>query len=267
MAKTTLSQRALTLRNKKTIHLRQHFFDTPVPQPNLGRVLNKPHTPGRRHADLSGMKVWPCSLRFLDLLVHAELPQTRQQYVKKNEKETPLLNLLELGAGAGLLGIGLAASCDNIRVVTTDPGLIVSVEDGNTDTLTWLRLNVEANRHLFENRLVTAEQLLWGEEEHICKLMQSHPTFDIILGCELLYDPDQYGALITTLDAFLLRGNFALLAYSKRHDGEHRFLQMASDQFAVVDTREFAANPEAGTPAWAITRIGKDSLLGSSSEM
>ena len=78
----------------QSIKLIQHFMDTPVAQPR--RI-------GGPKADLTGLKVWPVSLRLIEHL-HAELLPGVQQRAGNRP-----LRVLELGAGCGSLGIGLAA--------------------------------------------------------------------------------------------------------------------------------------------------------------
>ena len=134
----------------QSIKLIQHFMDTPVVQPRRK---------GGPKADLTGLKVWPVSLRLVEYM-HAHLLSGVQQ----RAGERPL-RVLELGAGCGSLGIGLAAL--GLQVVLTDPGLPVKyseAEEGNT--LGWLRANVDANRELLGDRASVA-RLLWGEAAHM----------------------------------------------------------------------------------------------------
>ncbi len=234
-----------------TIHIRQHFFDKPVPQPRLGTLVGARPQPGVRHADLSGLKVWPCSHRLLDELLQTDLPLARAHAGRP-------LRILELGAGAGALGLGLAAGSD-ADVLLTDPGLAVSFESGDSDTLSWLRANVEANWAVVRDR-ARAAQLLWGNREHIDAL--SPADFDLVVGSELLYDPDQYRALVSTIDLLLGDGCVGcVLGYTKRHAGEERFFKMVSERFELAQ-QHHDADDERGQPAWGVARITRSKVSG-----
>ena len=164
----------------RSIKLFQHFMDTPVAQPRRR---------GGPKADLTGLKVWPVSLRMLEHLRQTVLPDAQQR-----AGDRPL-RVLELGAGCGSLGIGLASL--GVHCLLTDPGLPVNyseTEQGNT--LSWLRANVDANRELLGERAAVA-QLLWNDASHTEAVLRQWPEpFDLVVGSDLLYDPDQYAKLV-----------------------------------------------------------------------
>lgn len=207
---------------KHTLHVRQHFFDKPVPQPRTGA----------RRADLTGMKVWPVSLRLLTRLCDAEDERLGIDALLRRRGGKGPLRVLELGAGVGLLGIALAAERKDVTVLLTDPGIDVHFEDGASNTLEWLNANVNANADATVGR-ARAGQLLWGDEEHIHSIHEQGP-FDLILGSDLLYDPDQYCALHSTLrDLMTSQSSAAILAFTSRIGTEEKFLKMASVDFQV----------------------------------
>ena len=209
----------------QSIKMIQHFMDTPVAQPRRK---------GGPKADLTGLKVWPVSLRLVEYM-HAELLSGVQQ----RAGDRPL-RVLELGAGCGSLGIGLAAL--GLQVVLTDPGVAVNyseAEEGNT--LGWLRANVDANRELLGDRASVA-QLLWGDAAHMEAVQaQAVEPFDLVVGSDVLYDPDQYPALLRTLAAFTTEETDVVLGFTRRHPGEARFLKSARLAFRDVATRDMAA--------------------------
>ena len=84
----------------------QHYFDTPVPQPRQGQ----------RVADRSGLRPWPCAVPLLQHLSEATVPALETSLGR------PPREILELGSGVGLLGIGLALAT-GAEVTLTDPGL------------------------------------------------------------------------------------------------------------------------------------------------
>ena len=219
-----------------SIKLFQHFMDTPVAQP---RRASGPK------ADLTGLKVWPVSLRLLEHIHEEVLPDLQRRAGGRP------LRVLELGAGCGSLGIGLAAL--GLEVVLTDPGLPVNyseAEEGNT--LSWLRANVDANRELIDGRASVA-QLLWSDAGHTEAVLQRWPTpFDLVVGSDLLYDPDQYPALLRTLTTFTADAETqAVLGYARRHPGEARFLASARLAFEEEATCDMAATER--TQRWSVT--------------
>ena len=122
----------------------------------------------------------------------------------------------------------------------TDPGLPVKyseAEEGNT--LGWLRANVDANRELLGDRASVA-QLLWGDAAHM-EAVQAHAPFDLVVGSDVLYDPDQYPALLRTLAAFTTERTDVVLGFTRRHPGEARFLKSARRAFREVTTRDMPA--------------------------
>lgn len=238
--------RAAAVRSLKvgdsSVNVRQHFFDQPVPQPRTGPL----------RADLTGMKVWPVSLRLLDRLCdESDARLGIDALLRRRGGDSPL-RVLELGAGVGLLGIALAARRHDVSVLLTDPGVNVHFEDGASNTLEWLSANVHANAHVIKGR-ASAGRLLWGCDDHIEAIGQLGP-FDLILGSDLLYDPDQYAALRATLDALLLdSSSVAIFGFTSRIGAEEKFLQLASQRFSVDNLW----HPSTGNGAslWASTVI------------
>lgn len=210
------------------LRVRQHFFDTPVQQPRDLR---------RSGADLTGLKLWPTSRPFIERLRTEVLPPLRER-----EGGRPL-SVLELGSGCGLVGLAVAALGNH--VLLTDPALDVNLsEDECGNTLLRLQDNVELNRPVHAGRARTAK-LVWGDERDmaaveeeldICRAWrggEEGPSPDLILGCDLLYNPDSYSALCETMQRFSCDGAPVLLAYPPRLPGEKRFFEMVRRHFHV----------------------------------
>lgn len=230
----------------RAITLAQHFFDTPVAQP-----LRLP-----RRADLTGMKVWPTALRILEQLQERALPQLHAAAAAEQRR----LRVLELGSGTGVLGLGIAA-LGGSSVVVTDPNLEVnfSMERSGT-SLDWLRANVETNASAIDDAgsSVDAHELEWSSQEHAASLraacLPAGADFDLVLGSELLYDPDQYEPLLQTLRAFARSpATLAVLGYTERHGGEERFLKKAADDFAIEERKRFERTERAS--AWNLVAL------------
>ena len=172
----------------------------------------------RRHADGTGLKIWPTALPLLSHL---------QQLVRERfgHLERPL-NILELGSGCGLLGIGLAATC-HANVTLTDPAVEVNFsEERRGNTLEWLRENVAENQDAVGARARVAK-LAWGDAadvEAVRREASLSGGFDLVVGSDLMYDPDRYEALLSALHALVT--SRAVLGYPTRHGGEQRFLDM-----------------------------------------
>ena len=158
-----------------------------------------------------------------------------------------------------MLGLGLAA-LGGASVVLTDPNLPVnfSKEDAGT-SLEWLQANVDENRAAIEaaGGRVSAHELEWSSEAHASALRAAvgGDGFDLVVGSELLYDPDNYGPLARVLGEFT-RGPapvLAALGYTHRHAGEGRFLQLASERGFDLESRRFESGD--GLPSWTLTQL------------
>jgi hypothetical protein len=180
-----------------TVHLRQ--FMAPVsPTENSSAALG-------HGGDLTGLQMWYSAI---PLLV----------FLQSEFEDWPSANIIELGSGTGLLGIGLAAVLPQTHVVLTDPGieLLQSENDDSGSTLDRLLTNIEENRALTGAR-TSAERLLWGDEDHITSISRKHKApFDAIVGSDLLYDERQFPGLLSTIKALGGQGTMAYLAYKTR---------------------------------------------------
>jgi len=78
--------------------------------------------------------------------------------------------VIELGCGVGAMGLALSQICS--KVVITD---------GEESTLEIARLNVG------ERDNVMVRRLLWGEEGEVERILEEEGTFDLVVGCDLLY--------------------------------------------------------------------------------
>jgi predicted nicotinamide N-methyase len=126
----------------------------------------------------------------------------------------------------------------------------VHFEDGASNTLEWLHANVHANAHVTGGR-ASAGRLLWGCDDHI-EAIRLLGRFDLILGSDLLYDPDQYAALRATLDAVLLDSrSVAIFGFTSRIGAEENFLKLASQRFSVDNVWHPSTGD--GASRWAST--------------
>jgi predicted RNA methylase len=168
--------------------------------------------PGGATMDTTGRVVWPTAAPLLERI--------KREY-SIDEKKSRVVPVLELGAGCGLLGIGLAATgCFD-----------VTLTDQSVD---WLESNVEINRDLIGDHVKVAN-LSWGNQNDAAQLEAALNTpFELIVGSDIIYDHSSHASLVATIKQFALPANArVLLAYPARQD-EDAFLSVAKDFFEVT---------------------------------
>lgn len=175
-------------------------------------------TPGSTvssNSDMTGTWIWPTAQRMAARL---------ENDLETLEKGKPL-RILELGSGCGLLGMTLAAI--GHEVLLTD----------HAGNVTWLRENADLNRSILGNRVSTA-QLGWGDEKEMSDVLEKRQTFDLIVGSDVIYDPNSHEVLVETLRRFATPANAPVfLGYPKRDEArEHQFFEMAGEYFDIQAT-------------------------------
>jgi predicted nicotinamide N-methyase len=256
------ASRLLNLSSRRTVKIRgrqlqlcNFFFDTPVQQE---RRLP-------RRADLTGLKVWPTALRILDEVAETLIPSLRA----RAEAQQRPLRVLELGSGTGALGLGVALIVGGpSHVIVTDPNLPVNfTEEQSGSSLEWLQTNVEINQDVTSaaGALVEARELEWANDAHLdallaeCSQRNGHGDsggFDLVLGSEILYDPDQYSHLHKVLRRVAACSDeeaVTVLGYTLRHGAEARFLAESRRHFGAVDTQRYERTD--ATSAWELTTL------------
>ncbi|XP_054827927.1 protein N-lysine methyltransferase METTL21D [Eublepharis macularius] len=167
----------------------------------------------------TGCVVWDAALvlaRFLDKsAAHRQAPPGRRLRL-------PLLRkaVLELGAGAGL--VGLMAATLGANVTVTD---LEEVQD-------LLKMNIEKNQHLVTGS-IQAKVLKWGEE-----LTGFLPTPDYILMADCIYYEESLEPLIKTLRDLSGPQTHIICCYEERTIGknpevEQRFFELIQKDFEL----------------------------------
>ena len=227
------------------LQLANYFFDTPVAQDRV-----------RRSADLTGLKVWPTALKLLKEVSSSHLPKL---LAKAATHKRPL-RVIELGSGTGVLGLGVALlSGPSSHIVLTDPNLPVNfTESESGSSLEWLQVNADLNREATDaaGARVEVQELEWSNAEHRANLLaREGASFDLVLGSELLYDPDQYRPLLQVITELSAHPDtLTILGYTLRHGAEARFVTGAEDRFERVETRHFERS--AASPVeWQLTTL------------
>lgn len=136
----------------------------------------------------TGYSLWEASVALLALL-YSE-PRIRQWFAGKR--------VLELGSGTGLGGLAVAALSQPQSVLLTD---VSQVHD--TFTSPNLNLNLASI-----NTPVASKVIFWDD---LCtEPLNFCQNFDVLLGCDLVYDPDVWCMLLSALKALLLATNSSI---------------------------------------------------------
>jgi predicted nicotinamide N-methyase len=188
---------------------------------------------GAIDVDATGSFVWPTALPLLERIQTDFFLLDDSRKTTKRERR---LRVLELGAGCGLLGMGLAATgC--VDVVLTD----------HSRAIAWLQGNVEINRELLGG-CATVAPLGWGDQEESAQLEAQQPRpFDLIVGSDIVYDQSKHAELVETMKYFSVAGNAPVyIAYPKRRD-EEPFLSLAKEHFSSVEVEPLQTAAKADT--------------------
>ncbi|KII93969.1 hypothetical protein PLICRDRAFT_49966 [Plicaturopsis crispa FD-325 SS-3] len=161
-------------------------------------------------------------------------------------------NVLELGCGTGVLGI-VCASIQHLYG-TEGSGGSLCLTDNNEEVLGRCRANVGLPCNLSSRREVECSQLEWGD----IPAALTHDA-DIILGADIVFDPELIAPLVETLHSLLnapLPGDSARVAYvalTVRNAGTlDMFTNTAAESLhlkrvdAHFDSQMFGGLPEGG---------------------
>ncbi|XP_053893988.1 histidine protein methyltransferase 1 homolog [Malaclemys terrapin pileata] len=174
------------------------------------------------HSDLitgiyeGGLKIWECTFDLMDYLSEAEM-----QFINKT--------VLDLGCGAGLLGIfALKRNAKKVHFQDynrtmideiTLPNVVANCTDGGDDGIS----EPPSKKHKkadFTPALMSKCRFFSGEWAEFSQLLLSgnkpFPKYDLILTSETIYNPDYYSALHDTISKLLDENGRVYLA-SKAH--------------------------------------------------
>ena len=193
--------------------------------------------------DVTGLRVWPCSFHLLEHLVGTSGTLLAVAGCDP-------IRVVELGAGTGIVGLGVAATLGTrAMVVVTDP----AIPCGDGTSLDLLQRNLDANA-----TLAVARKLLWGDAHDVAALRDElGGASDVVVGSELLYREDSVAALVETVRA--LEPSMVVLAQQTRPAGmeiEHACISLM--QRAGFDATHA---PVVATPAVIYTFIKKRSTI------
>lgn len=184
----------------------------------LGHRLHISQDPNSKHL---GTTVWDASMVFVKFL---EKNSRKGRFCPSKLKGK---KVIELGAGCGLAGLGMALlGCD---VVATD----------QVEVLPLLMRNVERNKSWISQSnpdsgtfgSVTVAELDWGNKEHIKAV---DPPFDYIIGTDVVYSEHLLQPLMETIIALSGPKTKIMLGYEIRSTTVHdQMMEMWKSNFNV----------------------------------
>ncbi|KAM0842068.1 hypothetical protein ACQ4PT_058601 [Festuca glaucescens] len=184
----------------------------------MGHRLHISQDPNSKHL---GTTVWDASMVFAKFL---EKNSRKGRFCPSKLKGK---RAIELGAGCGLAGLGMALlGCD---VLTTD----------QVEVLPLLMRNVERNKSwIAQSNLdsgsfgtVTVAELDWGNKEHIRAV---EPPFDYIIGTDVVYSEQLLQPLLETIIALSGPKTKVLLGHEIRSTTVHeQMMEMWKSNFNV----------------------------------
>jgi len=157
----------------------------------------------------TGLTLWRASDYLCEYLL--EQPQLLLRRRNNNDNNDNNRNVLELGAGLGLVGLlahRILASLTD-RTAGNNTSRVV-LTDGDTDTLAQLRANLKRNQEYNnqQQHRIECRQLLWGREtatkfRNATTSTTVTNTFDVILASDIVYAAGIVEPLWETIEVLL----------------------------------------------------------------
>eukprot|EP00112_Aurelia_sp_Birch-Aquarium-sp1_P015589 Seg347.3 transcript_id=Seg347.3/GoldUCD/mRNA.D3Y31 product="Protein-lysine methyltransferase METTL21D" protein_id=Seg347.3/GoldUCD/D3Y31 len=140
---------------------------------------------------------------------------------RKKEKFHGGKNVLELGAGTGI--VGLAAATAGASVTITDLAEFVKL----------MQMNIDHNAKNTKMGNIKAAELKWGKD---LNKFQSH--YDYILMADLIYYEQSIMPLVATMNVLSSKETLILMSYEERTTGnkpelQKRFFELAESHFEL----------------------------------
>jgi len=166
-----------------------------------------------------GSHVWPAASHMVEFFMRNEFWASRISHRRG----------IEIGAGTGLLGLGLSQMVHPERLILTDMAVLCPL----------LSRSVLLNQNNLSSSSVDVLPLCWGNnEDESCLLQES--CFDFIVGSDVIYDQRHFHPLLHTLCTLTepsgaVSNTDIFLGHKIRNSGEDLFLQMASQFFSIQE--------------------------------
>lgn len=184
----------------------------------LGHRLQISQDPNSKHL---GTTVWDASMVFVKFL---ERNSRKGRFCTSKLKGK---RVIELGAGCGLAGFGMALlGCD---VISTDQVEVLPLLMRNVERNTsWI---MQANPDSASFGSIKVAELDWGNKDHIRAV---EPPFDYIIGTDVVYAEHLLEPLLQTILALSGPRTTILLGYEIRSTTVHdRMMHMWKNNFEV----------------------------------
>eukprot|EP00743_Colponemidia_sp_Colp-15_P005983 GILK01006430.1.p1 GENE.GILK01006430.1~~GILK01006430.1.p1 ORF type:complete len:280 (-),score=52.49 GILK01006430.1:25-825(-) len=156
-----------------------------------------------------GFQLWPAAIAMCTFFDKLIAESSRELFVGKN--------MIELGAGTGLVGMYGAAL--GAQVTLTDLEAVL----GN------LEANVELNPVVKANGSIDVKALCWGEDQ----LKYTKGAYDYVLVADGIYWEFLFEPLLQTLIALASTDTVVYVAQLRRRKLENRFFRRAAKYFEV----------------------------------
>ncbi|XP_022140387.1 protein N-lysine methyltransferase METTL21A [Momordica charantia] len=212
----------------------------------LGHELRFYQDPNSKHL---GTTVWDASLVFVKFL------EKNCRKGKFSPSKLKGKRVIELGAGCGLAGFGMALlGCD---VVATDQKEVLPI----------LTRNIERNTPSFAQMnpsdsfgSISAAELDWGNEDHIKAV---GPPFDFIIGTDVVYAEHLLEPLLMTIHALSGPKTTIMLGYEIRSTNVHeQMLDMWKKNFEVKTVSKSKMDSQYQHPNIQLYIMGLKSAAG-----
>ncbi|XP_029302922.1 protein N-lysine methyltransferase METTL21A [Cottoperca gobio] len=140
-------------------------------------------------------------------------------YLEMGKVELKEKEVIELGAGTGLVGIVAALLGAKVTITDRQPAL------------DFLSANVKANLPSDSHESVVVSELTWGEG------LERYPAggFELVLGADIVYLEDTFVSLLETLEHLCSDTSVVLLACKIRYKRDTNFLSMLKQRFTVEE--------------------------------
>lgn len=148
------------------------------------------------------------------------------RYLALNQELIEKKTVVELGSGLGLVGIFCAMLGANVTL--TDIDEVVPLLEYNIalnfPSLPASPLATETDKSV----VPTAATHFWGSSTS--NLPVAHP--DVLVLSDVVYDPEGYVPLVTSLDLLANERTVILMAHRSRNPMEHHFFDLLGEKFA-----------------------------------
>ncbi|XP_059183618.1 protein N-lysine methyltransferase METTL21A [Centropristis striata] len=140
-------------------------------------------------------------------------------YLEMGKVELKGKEVIELGAGTGLVGIVAALLGAKVTITDREPAL------------DFLSANVQSNLPPDSHQAVQVSELTWGQG------LDRYPAggFEVVLGADIVYLEDTFVPLLQTLDHLCSDSSVVLLACKIRYKRDTDFLSMLEQRFVLEE--------------------------------